>query len=498
MKKVLILAVIGLLVFGFGPARHAFAQSKVVRLTLIDENGSGEDGSAQLTDQGDGTTKFELIMLNMPEGDVQPAAVHEGSCANLDADEVYALESVKESRSTTIVNSSLADLTAEKHAITVYRSDSDKTIISCGNLPTNTSSSGGEMTLDQVLTALHDQAEEIEGQVKKQENDASLNAYDAYHVIFAAHEDAIKAKNEDVWQELEDAMHEVQNAINEGNWDEAAENAEKLVQTIEDAQEELGGSAAASMSVDEALDKLGEQANDLVRETGNKDDPGSKAAYDAYHETFAANEAAIKAKSEDSWQELEDGMHEVNDAIQAGDFEKANEAAKELVTRINEAKEAISGTSSGTSDNSSSTGGTMSLDAVFETLSDQAADIVRETGNGDATGSQAAYDDYHATFAANEDAIKAKNESAWQSLEDGMREVRDAIQAGDFDKANQAAKELQTTIQEAEDVVMGGGNAPLPTTGNGNSSTLSLTGVALALLLMALGVAARRVSYRLH
>ena len=63
MKKALILAVIALLAFGFGPAKHAFAQSKVVRLTLIDENGSGEDGSAQLTDQGDGTTKVELIML---------------------------------------------------------------------------------------------------------------------------------------------------------------------------------------------------------------------------------------------------------------------------------------------------------------------------------------------------------------------------------------------------------------------------------------------------
>src|SRR5690349_4137077 len=145
MKKALILAVVALLVFGFGPAKHAFAQSKVVRLTLIDENGSGEDGSAQLTDQGDGTTKVELIMLNVPEGDVQTAAIHKGTCANLDAAEVYQLESVTASKSTTSVKASLADLTAEKHAITVYRSASDKTIVSCGNLPTGTTAPGGVM-----------------------------------------------------------------------------------------------------------------------------------------------------------------------------------------------------------------------------------------------------------------------------------------------------------------------------------------------------------------
>lgn len=494
MKKVLILAVVALLAFGFGSGRHAFAQSKVVRLTLIDENGSGEDGSAQVTDQGDGTTKVELIMLNVPEGDVQPAAIHEGTCATLDADEVYALESVTNSKSTTIVKTPLADLTGDKHAITVYRSASDKTIVSCGNLPTGAATTGAAMTLDQVLTTLHDQAEEIAGQVAKKENDASLNAYDAYHTTFAAHENEIKAKNADVWQELEDAMHEVQNAINEKNWDEAATNAEKLVQTIENAQTELG-SAPATMTVAQALDKLADQAHDLVRETGNKDATGSQAAYDAYHETFAANEGAIKAANEASWQELEDGMHEVRDAIAAKDWDKANEASKELETRIGEAKTAITGGATSTPDSSGTSTGTMTLEQVFETLAEQSVDLVRETGNNDAPGSQAAYDDWHTTFAANEDAIKAKNASAWQSLEDGMHEVRDAIQASDLAKANTAAKELQTTVQEAKDAVLGGAE-PLPTTGNGDQFGWSLSGALLALLLVALGVATRRASFR--
>lgn len=503
MKRALILAVIALLVFGFGSGGHAFAQSKVVRLTLIDENGSGEDGSAQLTDQGDGTTKVELIMLNVPEGDLQPAAVHEGTCANLDADEVYALETVTASKSTSIVKSSLADLISTKHAITVYRSASDKTIISCGNLPSSTATSGGAMTMDQVLSTLHDQAEEIEGQVKKKENDASLNAYDAYHTTFAAHENEIKAKNEGVWQELEDAMHGVRDAINEGNWDEAAENAEKLVQTVEDAQKELAVTEPATLTLDQALDELADQANDLVRETGNKDAPGSEAAYEAYHETFATNEGMIKEKDEAAWQELEDIMHEVRDAVEAADWTKANAASKELAEKLSETKASLASTGSTAAPADTATtapaGGSMSLDAVFSTLTDQANDLVRETGNKDATGSQAAYDDWHATFAANEDAIKAKNENSWQSLEDGMHEVRDAIKASDWAKANTASKELVTTIAEAKDAVLGGTSGaaePLPVTGNSDLGGISLIMGAVAAALLALGFITRRLSSR--
>lgn len=499
MKKVLILAMVALLAFGLGASSRAYAQSKVVRLTLIDENGSGEDGSAQLTDQGDGTTKVELIMLNVPEGDVQPAAIHEGTCANLDADEVHTLESVTGSRSTTVVKEPLAELTAQKHAITVYRSASDKTIISCGNLPTGAAATGGAMTLDDVLNTLHDQAEEIEGQVKKKENDASLKAYDDYHTTFAAHENEIKEKNEEVWQELEDAMHGVRDAINEGNWEEAAENAEKLVETVENAQKELGGSASAALTLDQALEKMGEQANDLVRETGNKDAPGSQAAYDAYHETFATNEGMIKEKNESVWQGLEDGMHEVRDEIQAADWPKANEASKELVEKIDGAKSTLLGSTTTAPETTGETGSTaapMALDAVFSTLESQANDIVRETGNNDASGSQAAYDDYHTTFAANEDAIKAKNEPAWQKLEDGMHEVRDAIKASDLPKANTAAKELVTTIGEAERAVMGGAE-PLPVTGNSDLSGLwTLMGAAFAVALLTLGFITRRLSSR--
>ena len=95
MKKLAIILLVALTGAGLAPgAAQPAPQGKVVRITLIDENGSGEDGSAQLTDQGDGTTKVELIMLNAPEGAVQPAHIHKGSCANLDPTPAYPLNNI--------------------------------------------------------------------------------------------------------------------------------------------------------------------------------------------------------------------------------------------------------------------------------------------------------------------------------------------------------------------------------------------------------------------
>ena len=142
MKKLLLVILAAFVALNVGVSTHAYAQSKVVRLTLIDENGSGEDGSAQLTDMGDGTTKVELIMMNAPAGAVQPAHIHKGTCTNLDPKPSYPLDDVKEGKSTTVVKVSLADLMKEKYAVNVHKSAADIAVyVSCGNLPQATAAS---------------------------------------------------------------------------------------------------------------------------------------------------------------------------------------------------------------------------------------------------------------------------------------------------------------------------------------------------------------------
>src|SRR5438105_5642432 len=193
MKKAALVLLVALISFSLGPVSHGFAQTKVVHITLIDENGSGEDGSSQITDQGDGTTKVELIMTNEPEGAEQPASIHAGTCTNLDADVAFALDPVKDLKSTSTIKTSLSTLLSSKYALVVAKSASDNTVVSCGIFPSAAVASGATMTMDQVMSTLLDEATELQGTIQKKEADASTNAYNAFHATFAAHENDIKA-----------------------------------------------------------------------------------------------------------------------------------------------------------------------------------------------------------------------------------------------------------------------------------------------------------------
>jgi hypothetical protein len=306
----------------------------VVRITLIDENGSGEDGAGQLTDMGDGTTKVELIMQNAPDGAVQPAHIHTGTCANLNPTPAYPLTNVVDGKSTTIVKVTLAELMGEKYAINVHKSATEAAVyISCGNLPL-TATTSGPLTADQALTQLLSDATDLQATIKKHETDASLAAYDAYHTTFAANENTIKAKSASTQATLEDAMHAVQTALAAGDWTKTEDAAGKLVDAIKAAQTAMGG-ATSAMST--AMTQLQNAANDLIRETGNQDKDGAQEAYNEFHTLFAANEDAIKAANAEAQAHIEAAMHEVNDALTAGDWTKASAAAKELAQEISDA-----------------------------------------------------------------------------------------------------------------------------------------------------------------
>jgi hypothetical protein len=326
------------LAFGVAPLRQTAAAGKVVRITLIDENGSGEDGSAQLTDQGDNTTKVELLMLNAPDGAVQPAHIHKGSCANLDPNPAYPLNNITDGKSTTVVNVSLTELTSEKYAINVHKSAAEISVyVSCGNLPVGAGSSG-PLTLDQAMATLIDQANELAGTIKKQEADASKNAYDLYHATFAANEDAIKAKSADTQAKLEDAMHGVNDALGAGNWDKATEAANELLTALNTAKSTVtGGTTAPATSMATTMQQLRAAASDLVRETTNKDAAGAQQAYNDFHTQFAAHEADLTAKAPDETAEMEAAQTEVQQALQAGDWAKAGQAAGEIQKSVNDA-----------------------------------------------------------------------------------------------------------------------------------------------------------------
>ena len=106
-------------------------QTQVVTLTEL--NGSGQNGTATLTTRGDETEVVIDIAVGAA-GVAQPIHIHEGTCDTLGGVS-FALTSLADGKSTTIVPTTLTSLHAGKFAINGHKSgDEIATYISCGDI----------------------------------------------------------------------------------------------------------------------------------------------------------------------------------------------------------------------------------------------------------------------------------------------------------------------------------------------------------------------------
>jgi hypothetical protein len=93
-------------------------------VTLDEQNGSAESGTATLTAVGD-QTKVVLDLQSRsatPVARRQPAHIHKGSCEKLDPTPAYGLNDVSAGRSTSTVDVKLSDLRNGAFAINVHES----------------------------------------------------------------------------------------------------------------------------------------------------------------------------------------------------------------------------------------------------------------------------------------------------------------------------------------------------------------------------------------
>ncbi len=96
-------------------------------------NGSGESGTATLTDTPAGL-KVVLSIKGAPAAP-QPAHIHKGSCAKLDPKPAYPLTSVIGGKSTTVVKGETIGELLGKYAINVHKSTTDiPTYVACGDV----------------------------------------------------------------------------------------------------------------------------------------------------------------------------------------------------------------------------------------------------------------------------------------------------------------------------------------------------------------------------
>ncbi|MBV8491827.1 MAG: hypothetical protein JO199_14970 [Candidatus Eremiobacteraeota bacterium] len=97
-------------------------------------NGSGEDGTATITQEGDGIKV--VVSLKGAPAEPQPTHIHIGTCGAIKAAPEYALVSLENGSSTSTVKGVTIDqLLAGHYAINVHKSVDDLgTYVSCGDI----------------------------------------------------------------------------------------------------------------------------------------------------------------------------------------------------------------------------------------------------------------------------------------------------------------------------------------------------------------------------
>lgn len=115
------------------PAATPAVTSKMT-VNLAAENGSGQSGTATLTENS-GKTTVSISTTPGPAGVSQPAHIHLGACPGVGAVK-YPLTNVSGGKSETTINVTLAQLKAmEPLAINVHKSaQSSGTYVACGPL----------------------------------------------------------------------------------------------------------------------------------------------------------------------------------------------------------------------------------------------------------------------------------------------------------------------------------------------------------------------------
>lgn len=137
--------IVGVIVFvavGCGSESNSSGSGEVT-VELGEQNASGESGTVTLTAEGD---KTKVVIDLQGNSSAQPAHIHKGSCADLDATPAYALADVSGGTSTSTVDAKLDDLRDGAFAINVHKSAAEiETYVACGNVGEGDGSGSGGM-----------------------------------------------------------------------------------------------------------------------------------------------------------------------------------------------------------------------------------------------------------------------------------------------------------------------------------------------------------------
>jgi hypothetical protein len=125
-----------------GDEEEAEASEDALTLTLAEQAGSGQSGTATLAAEGDERTRV-VVELSNPPGPAQPSHVHSGTCDDIGAI-VAPLESVEGGNAESVVPMSLEELQRGDLIVHAHKSEAEsKVSVACAEIPKADSGSRG-------------------------------------------------------------------------------------------------------------------------------------------------------------------------------------------------------------------------------------------------------------------------------------------------------------------------------------------------------------------
>ena len=119
----------------------AGSDDDALTLTLAEQAGSGQSGTATLTADGDDRTRV-VVELSNPPAAAQPSHVHSGSCDDIGA-VVQPLENVEGGNAESVVSMSLKELQRGELIVHAHKSEAEsKVSVACAEIPKEGSSRG--------------------------------------------------------------------------------------------------------------------------------------------------------------------------------------------------------------------------------------------------------------------------------------------------------------------------------------------------------------------
>ncbi len=144
MKKIAFMFVVAMLALTAISHGNSYAADNTMTVTLNAQNGSGQTGTATITQKSAADIMVSITLSN-GTSDPQPAHIHKGTCANLDPKPLYPLTNVVSGKSDTEVMVNMADLEKGQYAINIHKSATEVgTYVACGDL--KAMMAGGSMT----------------------------------------------------------------------------------------------------------------------------------------------------------------------------------------------------------------------------------------------------------------------------------------------------------------------------------------------------------------